>query len=480
MRGKLVAGRVLLAVAAAMALASCGGSTGGAPQPSPTPSPIPTPTPTAVPTSTARVLTTGPAIAKIDFTTGDLETFGLYHAVGFTDLDGRYYPGFANAFAAFANVGTAPGASLQADYALTFKRVQAFDRETGMQFTLFAPANVRVVSPVTSLLAVPGTSATKVKTQLGITGSLFAMTADPDLATYDAFAEALSGDAARGADAGRMFAASLRVTAMLAALKEVYTRATVNSVQGPLLQFGDFNNGPPPAEATGARCLAAAPAHFIFQNDRMSAIIQCFVDATGMSPAVRPSTAKIQAIAHLIDGYAAAMPVRLDGGRQGGRWLLGVNGYLRAKVGQILADSTDGTAQAVLAITAISPVIIDETARYGAYNSYGTFASYWPQPDFVTLTNVTSLTATDEQLQRNDVVFSNVLVNSNGIDPAVATIDGFTVPAVNASEISVVRNGAGGFTVTALNGFKGVSFFDYYSSSGIITQRIASVYVRVL
>lgn len=433
-----------------------------------------------MPTSTARVHTTGPAIAKIDFTTGDLETFGLFHAVGFTDLDGRYYPGFANAFAAFANVGTAPGANLQTDYALTFKRVQAFDRATGLQFTLFAPANVRVVSPVTSLLAVPGTSAAKVKTQLGITGSLFGMTTDPDLATYDAFTEGQSGDPSRQADAARMFAASLRATVVLAALQEVYSRATVNTVQGPLLQFGDFNNGPPPAEATGARCLAAAPAQFIFQNDRMSAIIQCFVAATGMNPAVRPSTVKVQAIAHLIDGYAAAMPLQLDGGPQGARWLLGVNGYLRAKVGQILADNTDSTAQAVLAVTAISPVIINETARYFAHNSYGTYSSYWPQPDFVTLTSVSSLTATDEQLQRNDVVFSSVLLNSSGIDPAVATIDGFTLPANNASEISVVRNGAGAFTVTALNGFKGVSFFDYYSSSGNITQRIARVYVRVL
>lgn len=474
-------GRLLMAAVAALALASCGGSTGGSPTPSPTPTPIPTPTPTATPTATARVLTTGPAIAKISFTTGDLETFGLYHAIGFTDLDGRYFPGFANAFAAYANIGTAPGASLQTDYALTFKRVEAFDRETGLQFTLFAPANVRVVSPVTSLLAVPGTSAAKVKTQLGITGSLFGMTVDPDLATYDAFAEGLSGDPSRVADAGRMFAANLRATMVLAALKEVYSRATVNAAEGPLLGFGDFNNAPPPAEATGARCLAAAPAQFIFQNDRMSAIIQCFVDATGMNPLVRPSTAKIQAIAHLIDGYAAAMPQQLQGGSLGARWVLGVNGYLRPKIGQILNDSTDGTAQAVLAVTAISPVIVNETARYTANISYGTYQSYWPQPDFVTLTNVNSVSGTEVQLQRNDVVFSNVLVNSSGIDPANATFNAITVPTANATEISVVRNGSGGFTVTALNGFKGVSYFDYTSTTANpLIQRDTRVYVRVL
>lgn len=470
----------VITAAAALALASCGGSSGGSPAPTPTPTPIPTPTPTVAATSTARVYATSAAIGKIDFTTGDLETFGLFHAVGFTDLDGRYFPGYANAFVSYANIGTAPGASLQADYALTFKRAQVFDRETGMQFTLFAPSNVRMVTPVTSLLAVPGTSADKVKTQFGITNSLFAMVTDPDLATYDAIAEVQSGNAARGADAARMFAANLRVTAVLAALKEVYTRATVNSVQGPLLQFGDFNNGPPPAEATGARCLAAAPAQFIFQNDRMSAIIQCFVDTSGMHPTVRPSTLKIQAIAHLIDGYAAAMPVRLETGPEGVRWLLGVNGYLRAKIGQILADNTDATAQAVLAITAISPTILDATARYGSHHSYGTFSTYWPQPDFVTLTNVSSLTINDEQLLRNDVVFSNVLVNSSGIDPAAGTIDGFTIAANNAVEISVVRNGPGVFTVTALNGFKGASFFDYYSSAGNSFQRITRVYVRVL
>ena len=477
----------IFAATTALVLASCGGgggggggSAGGTPAPTPAPAPAPAP----APSSTARVYATSLATGLIEFTSGDLDTFGQYFTLGFTARDGRYYPGHANAIAAYTGIGDAPGVNPMGDYALRFKRTRVIDHETGVQIHMNAPADVRMVTPVTAMLAAPGSTAAKLKTQLGITGSLFGMVADPDLATYDAIAEAASGDANRAADAARMHAANLRVLAIMSALGAIPTGSLYTAV-GIDMSYGDLRPALTPTEGVATRCLAAAPAQFIFQNDRMSSVIQCYLDNIVLTqptppPFLKLSTAKIRAIAHLIDGYAAAMPVRLETSVEKARWLLGINGYLRPMVGRVVTDSTDDAAQAVLALVAISPTILAETSRYAEFYRYNDAGLYMPSPDFFVLAGVSSLTFNDQSLTGNDAVLANQRFNTRGFDPAGGSVESVGVPAANASELSVMQISRGIYTVTALNGFKGVSYFDYVAKASNDEQRTTRVYVRVM
>lgn len=479
------------AVASALVLASCGGGGSGSgassspsvtPTPAPTPSPTPTPTPP--PTATARVYATSLATGLIEFTTGDIDTFGQFLTLGFTARDGRYFPGHTNAIAAYLGLGTAPGADAAGDYSLRFKRTRVIDHETGAQIYMNAPADVRMVTPVTAMLVAPGSTATKLKTQLGITGSVFNLVNDPDLATYDAIAEAASGDATRVADAARMHAANLRVLAIMSALATIPTGIGY-STPGIDLSYGDVRPAITPTEAVATRCLAAAPAQFIFQNDRMSSVIQCYLNTVGATQPTPPatlqlSTAKVRAIAHLIDGYAAAMPVRLETSADKARWLLGINGYLRPTIGRVITDSTDNAAQAVLALTAISPTILAETGRYAEFFRYNDSGLYMPSPDFLTLAGTTSLTFSAAALTGNDSILSNENVNTRGFDSSGGSIQSIAVSAANSNELSVIQNPSGTYTVTVLNGFKGASYFDYVARASNSEQRTTRVYVRAM
>jgi hypothetical protein len=476
----------VFAASTALALASCGGGGGGggSPSPTPTPAPAPTPTPTPALTSTARVYATSLATGLIEFTTGDLDTFGLYLTLGFTARDGRYYPGHANAIAAHTGIGDAPGVHPMGDYALSFKRTRVIDHETGLQIHMNAPAYVRMVTPVTAMLAAPGSTQAKLKVQLGITNSLFSMVADPDLATYDAIAEAASGDTNRAADAGRMHAANLRVLAIMSALQAI-PAGGLYATPGGDMSLGDLRPAITPTEGVATRCLAAGPERFVFQNDRMSSLIQCYLDnivLTQSAPIayLQLSPAKIQAIAHLIDGYAAAIPVRLETSVDKARWLLGINGYLRPMVGRVVDDSTDNAAQAVLAIPAISSTILSETSRYADFYRYNDSGLYMPAPDFLFLDGVASLTFDEQVMLRNDFLLSNEKLNTRGFDVSGGSIQSVTVPAANASELSVVPVLLGKYRVTALNGFKGVSYFDYRAKASNDEERTTRVYVRVM
>lgn len=460
-------------------LTSCGGggSGGGSPvaAPAPTPSPTPAPTPTPTPiTATARIYAASQATGVLEFTTGDIDTFGNYLALGFTSRDGRYFAGFANAIAGYTGIGTEPGANLTTDYASRFKRSDVFDHETGSRIIMNAPANLRMVTPVTSMLVAPGSTAAKLKTQLGINGSLFGMVNDPDLATFDAVSETESGDAARAAEGARMHAANVRVLAITTGLSAIveangFTRPGYNSV------LGDIRDTNTPIEALTAKCLNSGPNQFIFQNDRMTQVVQCYASNFSF---LQLSTTKAQAVAHLIDAYAAALPVRLESQNDKARWILGLSGYLRPLIGQLVSAQGDTLAQAALSIT--TPTILNETARYAEHYRYNETGLFNPAPDYFVLTGATSLSFSSSVLVANDVVFSNERFNTRGIDSSQGTIQSVSVPSANASQITVVAGASDSYTLTALSGFRGVSYFDYVSTARNGEQRTARAYVRVI
>ncbi len=476
-----------LAATSILILGSCGGGGSSVPvtvlPPPPTPSPPPPPPPPPPPlTSTARVYATSKATGLIEFTTGDIDIYGELLTLGFTARDGRYYPGYANAIAQYTGIGTAPGVSATGDYALAFKRTQVFDHETGVFVGMFAPANMRMVTPLTSMLVAPGSTEAKLETQIGITNSLFQMVVNPDLGTYDAVTESESGDTNRVADAARMHSANLRVLAIMGALTKLGA-GTYYAVE--YTGYGDLRPAITPTEALGARCLAAAPALFIFQNDRMSSVIQCYLNGAGASqstptPYLQLSNLKIQAIAHLVNGYAAAIPLRLETSAEKARWLLGIAGYLKPMVAKVTSDLSDGTAQAILGITATTPTIIAETSRYSEALRYNETGRFMASPDFIVLSNVTSLQIQSSDLIGNDILLSNEKFNTRGFDREGISIQAITVPAVNSSQLSVTESPSGRYTVTALNGYKGVSYFDYLVSAPNGEQRTTRVYVRVM
>jgi hypothetical protein len=339
-----------------------------------------------------------------------------------------------------------------------------------------------MVTPVTAMLVAPGSTAEKLKTQIGITGSLFGMVNDPDLVTYDAIEEAASGDAARAADAARMHAANVRSLAIQAALVTL-ANGQGYKTPGIDMSYGDVRPGVTPTEAVATRCLAAGPAQFIFQNDRMSQVVGCYLRDVAVTQPTPPaylqlSDTKIRAIAHMIDAYAAAMPVRLESSTEKARWMLGINGYLRPMIGHIATASTDNAAQAALAI--FSPTIIAETSRYTEFLRYNETGRYMTSPDFLILNGITTLNFQAGDLTGNDVIFSNERFNTRGIDRSVGVVQSISVPQVNATQISVAQNSSGNYTVSALNGFTGATYFDYVAKASNNEERTTRVYVRVM
>jgi len=401
----------------------------------------------------------------MDFSNSRLLADGV--VTGLTSRDGQYFPGYLNAI--FGIRGEGAGGNANRDNSDKFKFVAALDQETAMMLWLPATPDIKMVTPVTALLYAPGSDATKLKTQLGLVGSLFGMATNPDLATYDGIAEAASGDANKAADAARMSAAIIRVLAINAGLSAIGYRSS------PDLAARDvsivFNEG---GEGKLSSCLRDAPGEFIFTNDRMAGIAQCFTkNPPGISaPALTLKPSTWQAIAHLINAYSAALPVRVETPADRARWMLGLKGYLVPAIAQLASADSDPAAAAALAVN--TQTILDQTARYVDHYSYNPTGLFMPGPDFVTIASGTSQTVTAETLRRTDVQFGEL----NGGLAMGGTVQSVSVPAANAGQLSATLIGTT-VTVNAVSGFRGVTWFDYSTRSDAGEERTARVYVRV-
>jgi len=453
--------RNVLACAGLIALTACGGGDGSGsgggnvPTPAPTPTPTPPPPPPP-PTATARVYGSSPATGRLDFYSDRTRENTLTQ--GFVTRDGLYYPGYANALVGYIGIGA--GADLSADNSVRFKVAGVTDHETSMSLSLQAPEAAKMITPVTSLLFAAGADAAKLKTQLGITGSLFGMVTNPDLATYDAIAEAASSDAARAADAARMAAANVRALAIGAGLEATRYRAVPTDAAGSV-RLGNLGY-------EVSECLRDAPAQFIFTNDRMTQVAQCFV----RPPDVEPRETILQAVAHLINAYAAAMPVRLETPDDKARWLLGLSGYLVPTVALLVAADTDAAAQAALAVT--TQTILDETARYVDHYTYNATGLFMPGPDFLTIAAGDTVAVPFATLRLTDIQYGSI---ENGGVALGGTLQSVAVPAVNSAQVAATRDGDT-ISVSVAAGFRGVTFFDYVTRSDAGEDRPARVYIR--
>lgn len=458
--------RQILAGAALMTLVACGSDGGsGTPPvvvPTPTPSPSPTPTPTPTPTVAAsgRMYVAAPIVGRIDFSNSTNSSDGTVQ--GFSSRDGQYFPGYRNAIASYQGVGT--GGDAARDNSDKFKSVSAVDTQTGVRIWLQTTPSYKMVTPVTALLYATGSDSDKLKTQLGITGSLFGMVSNPDLSIYDAVAEAASGDGARAADAARMASANMRVLAISSGVGAIGYRDD--------LAIGDiavgFNDG---GTAALSQCFRDGPNQFIFTNDRMVAIAQCFKrnPINGTIPTLRTST--WQAAAHLINAYAAAMPVRMETGADRARWMLGLNGYLVPAIAQVTLANSDAASAAAMAVTTQN--ILDETARYVDHYSYNATGLFMAGPDFVSVAAGTNRDVDLAALRFTDIQFGSL----NGGFSLGGTILSASVPSANAGQVSIRLNTTT-VSVTVASGFRGVTWFDYVTRGDANEERTARVYVR--
>jgi hypothetical protein len=443
-----------------LALSACGG--GGGTVAPPTAMPQPTPTPTPTPMASFRVYAASPIVGRIDFSNTILQADGIVQ--GFNSREGLYFPSYRNAI--YGYQGAAEGGNANRDNSDKFKSAAGLDTETAMLVSLVATSDYKMVTPLTSLLFASGSDQTKLKTQLGVVGSVFAMTANPDLSSYDAIAEASVGDAARAVDAGRMAAANIRALAINSGLSAIgYQFAPEAASQDVSIGFNDGGS------ATLSKCLRDGPAQFIFTNDRMVSVAQCFMRNPTDGRLPQLGTTTWQAIAHLIDAYAAAIPLRVETADDRARWMLGIKGYLVPAIARVANANSDVTATAAIAVT--TQTILNETARYTDHYTYNATGLFMPGPDFMTIASGATQVVDASKLRQTDLQFG---APSGGLALG-GTIISVSVPNANAAQVTAALNGTS-VSVTVASGFRGATWFDYITRSDAGEERPARVYVR--
>ena len=451
--------RRLLYLLIPVLLAGCGGGSGGSagggvvapPATSPTPTPTPTSTPT--PAALVRAFAASPLIGQLTLQS----TAGGPAVMGYTSRQGEYFIGFRNGII----VGEAQGggATPGLDRSTWSKLFVGVDAETLLRFQLNASAEAKVVSPLTSLVVFGASDQAKLKEQFGVTGSVFGLSIDPDLANFDALKELASGEAARVADGGRMAAANLRVLAVQQGIGASFSgdRPEEASRQSRMDTIGSL--GP---------CLNALPPSFLFQNARMTALIECERNAvSGLRP-MRAAT--ISAVAHLVNAYAAAIPLRVETADERARWLLGINGYLQPAIALLSAADSDAAAAAALTVT--TQDILDQTARYVDHYSFGPTDLFVAGPEFLTVASGATQTVETNFLRENDWEFQGL----NGMTIA-GTVTSVIVPAGNTGEVQASLMG-GNVSVKVASGFRGATYFDYVTRNAAGLERSGRVYVR--
>jgi hypothetical protein len=323
--------------------------------------------------------------------------------------------------------------------------VNGVDSAGSTYFAYVAPFGSRIYSPVTSLIEFAN-SQTAVKRGLGLDGGVFGLATDPDLLKFDPVTALLASDDATHREGARVAAANLR--ALTAAIGvEAVQQGSYNPyyVQGASYKFvGEY---------------LAAHDVFLFDNAVMTNIL------TSAVPAGRYRADVLSAAAHLIDAYAAAIGVQIDTPASATQFNLGLTGYLRIRLAQLLAANTADAANEALAVTA--PQIIAQTAVFREVLHFPTTGFFFPGPDFfVAPAGAPLVIIADGTVGPNsgsviaNDLYANGPTGSIGFFPSTSTVLSVAVPPANAAALSATL-ASGKITVTALNGFKGYSYFDY-------------------
>lgn len=307
-----------------------------------------------------------------------------------------------------------------------------------------------------------GADQAKLKTQLGITGSIFGLEGiNPDLLVFDPVAESQSTDPARRLDAARLLAANARALALGALVLD-------NGITVPIFDF-----------RLVAAALASGPNRFLFnQNAEMTAVVAAVPGYGALRPDVQ------SAIAHLINAYAAAIFDRITDADGASTSMVGVIGWLAPRIRDLKAANNASAAAAALTVTA--PQIRDEILRYRERIPITQTGFFFPGPDHYETPVNTPLRL------RSGVSMGQLLgyplendLNANATGSvgffgnSGTTITAISVPAANTAQVSATLASDGEIVITPAPGFTGLTYVDYTVRHGGGEVQSARMYVRV-
>lgn len=340
--------------------------------------------------------------------------------------------------------GSGFGAVINPDIDAYFVRVYGIDTASSTVVESYAPRGSRVFSPVTSLVRFAG-SQSAVKRALGLDSGIFSLAQDRELTTFNPATAILSGDADARAEGERLAAANLRVLAIVAAFSAQNTYLPFEQKYDDLGAFIGRDPG------------------FLFTNATMSSYLtERF--GSRLSPKV------ISAMAHLINAYAATIPVRVGDEATARRFMLGIHGYLAPELGRLLNGNSASDADAALAVT--TATIQSEIQTYRDGNSILLGTKFFPGPNFaetsgneiVLQADLSVVSSSSLALTSNDLYVSGIADGPIGLfGNQATTITSVTVPAVFSSSITATL-GTGTFRevrVRPSGAFRGRAYFDY-------------------
>jgi hypothetical protein len=376
-------------------------------------------------------------------------------AAGYGNRMGEYFPNFANR----DGLPTKTFGERSGDRSDLARRVVFIGTTTGILSGYRAAEDAAIVSPLTELL-VEGPDQEKLKRQLGVTaGNFRLLSTDPDLLTFDPLEEKDSSDADLAADAQRLLAAHLRALALLT------------------LQSSDAASGNGAVDSTPlAEALAAGADDFLFDdNDKMTAIVAALPRYSGLRSDVQ------SAIAHVVNVYAATVPLRIERDDQIAQFEMAIRGYLRPLLIELVDTNTAEAAAEALAIN--TQTIRDATERFAEGVAITQTGLFFIGPDYYVTAPGTMIELIDVRAmsQRNGHPLENDWTADDDGFRILAenSVTSVSVPSANASEVSASLGEDSRITTMPASGFSGVTFIDYTATNGRGEERPGRIFVRV-
>lgn len=446
---------------------ACGGGASGpgsviAPVPTPTPTTSPTPTPSA---TRFQVEGAGPVVGELRFyRRGVVVDGGSDYSAFATDRNGVFYRGvpspisFPNSPISFVDDGS--------NAILAF----GIDKTSGLALSqMKAPAGATVISPLTTLIYDTG-GQTLTKRALQLDSGDFALgDPDRDLRTFSWVRAVGSADAMEVADARRIRAANIRLTAFLYAIQQ-FGYGPGSSTFYYTTRFGTD-------ASVLAAILKAQPTLRIYTESDAEAVLRALTQNSSNPGKYRDDV--IAAAAHLITLYSVAIgPIQADDD-VAASYMLGIQGYLLRVLWEL---SSANTAEAAARVQAIG--ISEIYAAVAPFAEHPELSSniLFPQPDFffVAPGGTATIPFYDPDSNGSVALASNDVTSFVESDKYPLSLVGVTVPTRFGPAIAVTPQTGGALLIQAKAGFGGVAWFDYEikTPGGISASSRAYVIVK--
>lgn len=439
-----------------ISLAACGGGGGSSaptpPAPTPTPTPTPPPPPPPPPAPSSTTFTSGAVGAIVGFADFDVDGDGEF--VGSADLRGstnRQGEFGQDVSGKLGLGGFADEAAAEPIYAIS---VSGNDSASGLAYALYAPTGATTVSPITTLLYFADDPA-QVRTGLALDSGTAPLRSAPDLLTFDVPRSLSSSNANERFDASRLTVINLH----LLNLASLVSAAQFVDRGFPLDSFGE------------------SFADFIAQNssaafddpDYIGEYLQANFDCGGSPEA-------LEALAELVAKFGSIVPDRIDDLELAAKYSLLFRFTVTPEFRRLCAAPTGAAIAEVRAITAQE--IEDQLAVFSSATPPDLSGTLFAAPDYREF-QAPSLTLTARCDLPTDSQRQSPYCNDQEFGEGLDGLSLVSVTSGNSSQLSVSLASNGQITMSALNGFRGLTFFDYvvqYQNEPGVQSR---VYVRI-